>query len=849
MMEGLFKAVVEISVGASVFAALVLILRLVMGKKPNRLALMLLWGLFMLRLIVPLQIQSPLSLQNIVPQNIAQNSAQNITDPPQADTPLSDNLPQGQVLPVSGAPSPSAAIVSPAAATLPQSAVPQDNRGFWYWASLLWIMGMAVFAVCTAGANIGFFMRLRKKQRYTEKGFLALVLDCRRELGIRKSVEAVRVDEIGTAAVCGVFHPRILICPQAFERLDAQSQRHILMHELMHLKRKDTQIAFVSVVLKAVYWFNPIVWFMLSKMQKDTEILCDASVIRKLKRPLDYAQTLIELAECASNRKKMRLIMAVADKPRELKRRIAAAVEWKRQKPQFTVLAVALVLCAFAVGCTSAVKTDIEVLPAAVSATDSVSDTVAPSVNENTGAAAQNVKIGAYSITEPDKINGSENRLYNIKFALKKLDGQVIGPGETLSFNALIGDRTEANGWKTAPGIVSGVLTGNIGGGVSEASSLLYAASLYADLSILERKPLARPPVYLPAGLEAAVSNGKPDLIIKNNKTAEVSIKTYAEEKDGKTLLTLELYGPQPPDAQTIEIKAKTSKKDGKTIAQVTKEYYQDGKLVKSVPLSEDTYKYMAQTASTGTWREQFADQFTDGAVIKNDTSYKSANISVSVSEKKASDFIYYVADIYIADIKYLKTAFAGEKYGDGQAAHTDAIAVKNNAIIAINGDNSPLSKGPVVRNGVLYADKAVSDLLMMYYDGSMQAYSAKDFDISRLKNEGAWQAWTFGPMLLKDGKPMTAFDSQVTINNPRSAIGYYEPGHYCFVTVDGRQAGYSNGCTMQQLSEIFYGLGCKEAFNLDGGQSSEMAFMGKLVNKPYNGGRTIRDIVCIAEE
>jgi len=102
--------------------------------------------------------------------------------------------------------------------------------------------------------------------------------------------------------------------------------------------------------------------------------------------------------------------------------------------------------------------------------------------------------------------------------------------------------------------------------------------------------------------------------------------------------------------------------------------------------------------------------------------------------------------------------------------------------------------------------------------------------------------------MLLQDGKPMEKFNSVVTPRNPRAAIGYYEPGHYCFVLVDGRQDGYSRGLSLKELSQLFYELGCKEAYNLDGGQTAVMAFMGQLANRPYNGGRDVSDIIYIAE-
>ncbi|MGI5849977.1 MAG: phosphodiester glycosidase family protein [Christensenellales bacterium] len=248
-------------------------------------------------------------------------------------------------------------------------------------------------------------------------------------------------------------------------------------------------------------------------------------------------------------------------------------------------------------------------------------------------------------------------------------------------------------------------------------------------------------------------------------------------------------------------------------------------------------------------WGDKFDGKFTDGAVEQTENSYKSAYIAVTVDSIQKNGVAYYVADIYITDLKYFKTAFANDTFGSGIYDKTDTIAKKNNAVIAINGDYCGTNAGPVVRNGILYRDETYKDVLVMYYDGSMKTFTSEEFDINQIKNEGAYQVFTFGPMLLKDGQPMEEFNSSVYPGNPRTAVGYYEPGHYCFVVVDGRQPGYSKGYTLKEMSYLFYELGCKVAFNMDGGQSSEMAFLGNLVNQPYKGGRGTSDILYIAEK
>ena len=250
--------------------------------------------------------------------------------------------------------------------------------------------------------------------------------------------------------------------------------------------------------------------------------------------------------------------------------------------------------------------------------------------------------------------------------------------------------------------------------------------------------------------------------------------------------------------------------------------------------------------ADPTSWRVKFADKFTSGAVEKTDMSYKDANINITINKVQKDNITYFLADIYVADIQFFKTAFAKQPDVMGGREATNVVAQENNAILAINGDHCVDNNGPVVRNGKLFRDEKFADALVMNYDGSMQTFSADALDMDAIKANGAWQVWTFGPMLLKDGQPMTEFNSTLMKANPRTAVGYYEPGHYCFLVVDGRQEGYSDGMTMQELSQFFYDSGCKVAFNLDGGQSSEMVFLGNVINKPYDGGRSTNDILYI---
>ena len=120
----------------------------------------------------------------------------------------------------------------------------------------------------------------------------------------------------------------------------------------------------------------------------------------------------------------------------------------------------------------------------------------------------------------------------------------------------------------------------------------------------------------------------------------------------------------------------------------------------------------------------------------------------------------------------------------------------------------------------------------------------------SCIGEKGAYQAWCFGPSLLGEaGEKLTQFrtDKRIGRSNPRTVIGYYAPGHYCFLAVDGRSER-SSGMTLTDLSAFCESLGLALAYNLDGGQTSIMTFGGKVVNEPSDGGRKSSDIIYICE-
>ena len=267
-----------------------------------------------------------------------------------------------------------------------------------------------------------------------------------------------------------------------------------------------------------------------------------------------------------------------------------------------------------------------------------------------------------------------------------------------------------------------------------------------------------------------------------------------------------------------------------------------------SEPENETGLVLPAETAVnvSGMFGERFSDKFTDGEVVQTENTYQSENINVTVNHKEENGVIYNIAEIYIRDLKYFKTAFGGEGFKK-TTEKLPVIAERHNAVVAISGDHyGARSKGVVVRNGILYRNTKFEDIGILTNDGELITMPASQYNPKSLAETGAWQVWCFGPELLDNGNVKTKFNSNVVRANPRTAIGCVEPGHYYFVEIDGRIKD-SKGVTMGQLSKLFYDLGCTSAYNLDGGQTSGFYWNGSLISYPY--GRPVWDMVYIGED
>jgi vancomycin resistance protein YoaR len=160
----------------------------------------------------------------------------------------------------------------------------------------------------------------------------------------------------------------------------------------------------------------------------------------------------------------------------------------------------------------------------------------APAVStREAGAMGITGLVGAYETT----YGGEANRLHNVRLVANLIDGKLIAPGATFSFNATTGERGEDKGFREAPVIINGELQTGIGGGVCQVSTTVFNAAYEAGLPITERTNHALYISHYPQGRDATVNYPDTDLKFRNDTPHWLLLRTFV----GSSSLTVALYG------------------------------------------------------------------------------------------------------------------------------------------------------------------------------------------------------------------------------------------------------------------------------------------------------------------
>jgi beta-lactamase regulating signal transducer with metallopeptidase domain len=190
-------------------------------------------------------------------------------------------------------------------------------------AMLLWIAGgLALTAVVLW--QIASLRRSLRRSRPAGQEMIDLLEECRADLGIATPVTVRLIDDLRSPAVCGFLRPVILLPAAMPPGLWPEGVRTILIHELIHVRRRDPLLSLAQTVLQVAYFWHPLVWAANARLRFLRELAVDETVVAGLRSQAQrYTDTLVEIAAMTFRKPALSLrLIGIAESKRALERRI-----------------------------------------------------------------------------------------------------------------------------------------------------------------------------------------------------------------------------------------------------------------------------------------------------------------------------------------------------------------------------------------------------------------------------------------------------------------------------------------------------------------------------------------------
>jgi beta-lactamase regulating signal transducer with metallopeptidase domain len=278
--DALLHWLLRTSIEASVLILAVLGLRMMLGTRLSPAWRIGLWMLVGMKLMLPAFIPAGFGLGSWIRQESAEVSAVIQASSPPEQT----------------------SILALSTVSLPDAPVERS------WSFSLQILLASVWLTGSAAVLLSAFFRQRRFDRFlltrrtANDPYLRSIL---RSLSALAGVATptIRLMPAGTTpAIVGIRQPQILLPEDWQSRFDQRSLRHVLLHELLHVKQSDLLWNWAAIAVQALHWFNPLVWFVVSRFQSDRELRCDAGALDLLSptERLDYGHTLLRIQETFS---------------------------------------------------------------------------------------------------------------------------------------------------------------------------------------------------------------------------------------------------------------------------------------------------------------------------------------------------------------------------------------------------------------------------------------------------------------------------------------------------------------------------------------------------------------------
>lgn len=188
----------------------------------------------------------------------------------------------------------------------------------------LWLCGAVMIGLFMAVSGLRLGRKIKKSSIAGQiTRYESLLQSCKNKLGIKRRVRIVMQSHVKTPALFGLLRPQIIL-PDYAENLSDAHLQHVIMHELSHLRRADGVVNSLLLLLQAVYWFNPLTWFLFKYIREDMELANDAAVLKGMdtEKQKEYSRSLVAVLAGYDRPSLAPRLLCMMDSEKNMERRI-----------------------------------------------------------------------------------------------------------------------------------------------------------------------------------------------------------------------------------------------------------------------------------------------------------------------------------------------------------------------------------------------------------------------------------------------------------------------------------------------------------------------------------------------
>ncbi|MGH4125083.1 MAG: M56 family metallopeptidase [Clostridium sp.] len=333
----LFRAILISSAMGSFLAIIIIIIKKLFKNKLSASWHYYIWMLLILRLAIPYSYQSPLSIFNIFTNTVSNFE-------------VSLNIPS-----INNSKVEQSNVVRDTNDTITNKPITvsveniidinSEDLDLFSIASIIWFIVMVSTLLIIFIFNIIFNKRLRNQEVCKDKETLYILNSCQVMTGIKGNIPIKYLSNISGVSLYGMFKSRILISSKIIHNFTGEQKKYIFLHELIHLKYKDILINSIMLILVALNWFNPIIWYCFYRIQQDCELACDEKVLYYLQPNCynNYGSTIINMAGLFSKSHNLLNGVGLLSNKSNLKRRISMISSFKGKSFKWSIIGAFLI--------------------------------------------------------------------------------------------------------------------------------------------------------------------------------------------------------------------------------------------------------------------------------------------------------------------------------------------------------------------------------------------------------------------------------------------------------------------------------------------------------------------------